>query len=31
MFTRAGVLRDVDATFGQSLRELYQEAEKARA
>ncbi|WP_343669496.1 LysR family transcriptional regulator [Paraburkholderia heleia] len=30
MFTRAGVLRDVDATFGQSLRELYQEAEKAR-
>ena len=30
IFTRAGVLRDVDATFGQSLRELYQEAEKAR-
>nr|WP_322102700.1 LysR substrate-binding domain-containing protein [Paraburkholderia sp. J41] len=30
MFTRAGALRDVDATFGQALRELYQESEKAR-
>jgi len=24
MFTRAGVSREVDAAFGQSLRELYQ-------
>ncbi|WP_233871527.1 LysR family transcriptional regulator [Paraburkholderia adhaesiva] len=30
MFTRAGVTRDVDAAFGQSLRDLYLQAESGQ-
>jgi hypothetical protein len=30
LFTRAGVLREVDSVFGQALRELYLEADAAR-